>query len=249
MNRNIDISPDEIEAFEQYIQGLIPEDEKDAFANRLTTDPEFLKKFETFRLILVGIQETELKNKIEVFHQNLISSTKNTTPASVKLNSVKKWLVAASIVVIAGIGSLLFLNQDTKEEKIFASFYKPDPGLISAMSTSENYLFDRAMIDYKIGKYDAALKTWESMLVLNPENDTLNYFIGSAYLAEKKNELAINHFQKVIANPNSYFLNDALWYSGLILLKEDKILEAIPFIEKSEHHGKESLLLRLKEMK
>ena len=76
----------------------------------------------------------------------------------------------------------------------------------------------------------------------------MNYFIGSAYLAKAKDELALTHFQKVITNQDSYFLNDANWYIGLVLLKENKISEAIFFIEKSEHQDKSSLLLKLKEV-
>ena len=250
MNRDIEISQEEFQVFEQYILAQMPDVEKVAFAKRLSSDPEFQNKFETVRLLLVGVQEAALKNRLEVFHNNLISSAKNPVQTSRKLFLVKRWLVAASIIVIAGFGVLLLMNRNSKEEKLFAAYYKPDPGLISAMSsTSDNYLFDRAMIDYKVGDYDAALKTWESMLVAKPENDTLDYFIGSAYLAKEKNELALTHFQKVIANVNSYFLNDARWYTGLLLLKEDRINEAIPFIEKSEHHDKESLLLKLNEVK
>ncbi len=249
MNRNIDISQEEFEVFEQYILEQMSNEEELAFSKSLAADKEFQDKFEMVRLLLVGVQEAGLKNRIEVFHKDLISSSENTVQASGKLTSVKRWLVAASVVIIAGLGTLLFMNTDSKKEKIFATYYKPDPGLISAMSTSGNYIFDRAMIDYKVGEYDAALKTWESMLVAKPENDTLNYFIGSAYLAKEKNELALTYFQKVIENANSYFLNDARWYTGLLLLKEDKIKEAIPFIEMSEHHDKESLLLKLKEVK
>jgi tetratricopeptide (TPR) repeat protein len=246
LDRNIDISQEEFEAIEQYILQQMPAEEKNAFTKRLATDQELQHKFDTVRLLLVGVQEASIKNRMEVFHTDLLSSGKNTIRLSGKMASIKKrWLVAASIIFIATLGSLFYFNQETREEKIFAAYYQPDPGLISAMSATENYLFDRAMIDYKTGKYDAALKTWESMLVSKPGNDTLNYFIGSAYLAKEKNELALAHFQKVILNPDSYFLNDAYWYIGLVLLKENKIREAISFIEKSEHQDKNSLLLKL----
>ncbi len=248
MNRNIDISQEELEAIEQYIRQEMPVEEKGAFTKRLATDPEFQNKFDTVRLLLVGVQEASLKSRMEAFHTDLHSSTKNTIRSSGKMASIKRWLVAASIILIAALGSLFYLNQETREEKIFDTYYQPDPGLISAMSVTGNYLFDRAMIDYKTGKYDAALKTWENMLVSKPGNDTLNYFIGSAYLAKEMNELALTHFQKVITNPDSYFLDDAYWYIGLVLLKENKIREAILFIEKSEHQNKNPILLRLTEV-
>jgi tetratricopeptide (TPR) repeat protein len=246
LNRSIDISQEEFEEIEKFILQQTSADEQDAFTKRLETDTGFQQKFETVNLLLIGVQEAELTKKLEDFHRNLLLSTKKNRVLG-KTSALKNWLVAASVIVITGFASLFYLNSDTKEEQLFAEFYRPDPGLLSAMSSTDNYLFDRAMVDYKSGEYLAAIKIWEGMLTSKPGNDTLNYFLGSAYLAKEKNEVAIIHFQKVLANDNSYFQKDALWYTGLALLKENKITQAIPFIEKSEHHDKESLLIKLKE--
>ncbi len=248
MNRNIDISKVESEAIEQYLQHQMTVEEKEAFTKKLSTDLALQHKLETVKLLILGIQESELEKKLEEFHNNVFSSKKSGVHLPTKIFAVKKWLVAASVLVIVGLSSLLFLNRDSKEEKIFASYYQPDSGLISAMSTTNNYLFDRAMVDYKSGQYDAAINTWESMLISKLGNDTLNYFIGSAYLAKGEIEQALTHFQEVIAKPNSYFYDDALWYTGLSFLKESKTKEAISAIEKSEHYNKEILLLKLKEV-
>ncbi len=83
------------------------------------------------------------------------------------------------------------------------------------------------------------------MLAAKPENDTLNYFIGSAWLAKEDGEQAIPYFKKVIAAPGSYFLSDAYWYIGLALLSQNKTGEAIPFIKQSGHEQKDALLLKL----
>ena len=246
MNRDIDISQEEFEAIEEYIQQQMTAEEKEAFTKKLSTDLALQHKLEMVKLVILGIQEAELKKKLEEFHNGIFSTKKNRFQQPTKTFAIKKWLVAASVLVIVGLGSFLFLNRDTKEEKIFASYYQPDPGLISAMSATENYLFDRAMVDYKVGDYDAAIKTWESLLASKPENDTLNYFIGSAWLAKEKENMAITHFKKVLDNENSFFRNDALWYTGLALLKSNEKMEALGFIEKAEHDNKAKLLEELK---
>lgn len=246
MNRDIDISQKELEAIEQFIFQHMNVEETAAFTKKLSSDLALQHKLETIKLLLVGIQEAELEHKLDEFHDGLHLLKKNRIQPPTKSFSIKKWLVAASVLVIVGLCSLLFLNHETKEEKIFAAYFQPDPGLISAMGTSDNYLFDHAMVDYKVGNYDSALKTWESLLASKPENDTLNYFIGSAYLIEAKEEIAIAHFNKVIANENSFFRNDALWYTGLALLKSNKKTEALVFIEKTEHDNKAALLRELK---
>lgn len=249
MNRDIDISQEEFEAIERYIQQQMTVEEREAFTKKLNTDLALKHKLETIKLLLMGIQEAELEEKLEEFHDGLHLLKKNRIQPPTNTFALKKWLVAASVLVIVALSSLLFLNRDTKEEKLFAAYFRPEPGLISAMGTSDNYLFDRAMVDYKVGDYDAALAAWENLLASKPENDTLNYFIGSAYLIKKKEETAIAHFKKVIDNQNSFFRNDALWYTGLALLKLNRKTEALGFIERAEHENKAALLKELKDYK
>lgn len=245
MNPNIDITPGEFEAIEQYILRQMPEQEYQAFTRKVQNDKALQNKLYSVRLLLLGIQEASLTNKMEDFHKGLKGSSKKNSSTG-KTIPMRRWLVAASVIVTAGLGVLLFINRSSKDEELFAAYYKSDPGLISVMGVSENYLFDRAMIDYKTEKYDSAIKAWESLLPMKPDNDTLNYFIGSAYLAEEKNDKAIAHFKKVISQTNSYFLKDAYWYTGLALLKKGKTTNAVAFIEKSGYENKASLLSKLK---
>jgi tetratricopeptide (TPR) repeat protein len=221
------------------------EDEYNAFAIKLKNDSALQEKVHSVRLLFLGISESAMEGGVKEFHKELTADAQQNTPKTGKIFSMKQWLVAASIIIIAGIGALLFLNRNNREEKLFATYYKPDPGLITAMSVSDNYEFDRAMIDYKTKDYDGAIHAWEKLLTAKPDNDTLNYFIASAWLAKKNNEKAIIYFQKVISDTSSYFLHDAYWYAGLALLKEGKDKEAIPFIEKSEHPHKNDLIEKL----
>ncbi len=246
MNRDLDISQEELETIEQFIFQQMSVEENEVFTKKLSADLALQHKLKTVKLLIMGIQEIELEKKLDGFHHGLLSLKKNRIQPPTNTFALKKWLVAASVVIIVGLGSLLFLNQDTKEEKIFAAYFQPEPGLISAMGASENYLFDRAMVDFKVGDYNAALKIWESLLASKPENDTLNYFIASAWLMKEKEEIALTYFKKVIANENSPFRNDALWYTGLALLKSNRTTEALGFIEKAENENKAALLKELK---
>ena len=244
MKRNTDIPPKELEVIERYILNQMPQDEYEAFTKKLKEDDSLNEKIKTVRLLFVGIQEAELSNKLKDFHKSLPFSKQNKARPSARIFSMKKWLMAASVIVLVGLGSLLFFNHFS-QNSLFNKYYKPDPGLITTMGNSDNYLFDHAMIDYKTKNYDKAITEWRKLLATKPENDTLNYFIGSALLAENKSGEAIGHFEKVISNPRSYFLNDAYWYFGLALVKQQKIQKAIPFIEKSNRQNKEALLLKL----
>lgn len=246
MNRNTDIPAEELEIIERYILKQMPDDEYDTFTLRLQNDANLQNKVRSVRFLFIGVQEATLNDKIEEFHKGFFLLKKNEDKPGNKVIAMKRWLVAASVIVVVGVGTLLFFNHSNKGNKLFAKYYKPDPGLITAMSSSDNYLFDHAMIDYKTKKYDSAISTWEKLLAINPGNDTLNYFIGSAFLAKDKNDSAISYFQKVITEANSYFIDDAYWYIGLALLEEKRTEEAISYLEKTRHQNKEALLSKLK---
>lgn len=224
----------------------MPQEEYEAFAKNILTDSTLQDKIDSVRLMLVGIQESSLSQKLEEFQKEIFSPEKKTSHSTGKIVAMKRWLVAASVIVIAGLGTMLFLNKSNQPERLFSEFYKPDPGLITAMGASENYLFEHAMIDYKTKNYDSAIKSWKELLKSNSSSDTLNYFIGSAFLAKEKSDSAIYYFQKVVSNPASYFFNDANWYLGLALVKQQKSREAIPYIEQSNHQNKEAVLQKLK---
>lgn len=244
MNLQTNISEEELSLIESYLFNNLPPHEQASFSSRLLNDTDLQAKVEEIRLLMLGVNEAVLQDKLNAFHHELPAHVKNRPPSKITL--LNRWLVAAAVIIVIAVGSWLLLNRSTTEEKIFTAYYKPDPGMITAMSTSDNYTFDRAMIDYKTGNYDSAIKAWESLLALEPGNDTLNYFIGSSYLALNKNEKAIPHLQKVITVSNSYFLKDAYWYLGLLLLKEGKRAEAVSLIKKSEHEKSGELLLKLK---
>ncbi len=241
MNRNNDITPQESANIERYIFKQMPQDEYDAFTKRLQEDEDLREKTKNTRLLLVGIQEAELTDRINDFHKTLAFKQKKA-----KVFSLKQWLVAASVVALVGLSALLFFNHFNSQEKLFNEYYKPDPGLITAMGMSQNYLFDHAMIDYKTKNYDRAIQAWKQLLAEKPANDTLNYFIGSALLANDKAEAAVPYFEKVLTDSSSYFLYDTYWYLGLALVKQQKSEKAIPYIQKAKHANKEAFLQKLK---
>lgn len=245
MNRNNNISPQEFDEIEQYLSKELNEEQLLSFTKKLDSDQELRDKVHTVRLIKIGIQEDQLARDLQRFNEEMKSGAQNTGNKK-NIFNLKPFLLAASVLIIAALGIFLFFLNPGKEDRLYSKYYKPDSGLISSMGSSDDYIFDRAMIDYKTGEYKAAIQSWDSLLKERPENDTLEFFIASAYLAMEKYEEAITHFNKVITNTNSNFLEDANWYLGLAYLKTKNIEKAIGSIEKSDHPQKEELLNKLR---
>jgi tetratricopeptide (TPR) repeat protein len=83
-------------------------------------------------------------------------------------------------------------------------------------------------------------------LAEKPENDTLNYFIGSAHLALKDVKIAQSYLEKVTRLPEGRFSQEAYWYLALSYLSEGEFELAKKALAKSDHPDKEALMEALK---
>ncbi len=223
-------------------------EERDVFMARIAVDTELKERINEMQFLFIGVQEESLEQRLDDFHDSLISADiPGNRKTATKLLSLKTWLAAASVIAVVAVSAWWLFFRIENRQSVFADYFSPDPGLISAMSTSDNYLFDRAMIEYKTGNYEPAIKTWDSMQILQPKNDTLNYFLASALLAAGQTGKAIGYFEKVTASPTSAFAKDAYWYLALALVREGDTKRAIPFLKLSDHPQKDALLTRLQE--
>ena len=129
-----------------------------------------------------------------------------------------------------------FFNRLSPNEKLYNEFFTPDPGLPTVMGENGDYSFYEAMVDYKHGDYNEAIKKWERQLFQKPKNDTLNYFLGSAHLANGNSKKAIDYLEDVADDKKSIFYNDANTYMGLALLKTGQIPEAKKSVGEREYN-------------
>jgi len=119
---------------------------------------------------------------------------------------------------------------------------------VTAMSSKGiDYEFERGMVDFKSGEFQSAVNRWEALLAGNPNSDTLNYFLGTAYLELGYSAQAIQNLHKVSENSQSKFVDDANWYLALAYILEDKKDEARQALIRTNHPLKAELLNQLDE--
>lgn len=244
MNRNEDITSEEWEQVEGYLHETLAPEERRSFEEKLSTDAALQNKLEAVRLLLQGVSEAALQQQLKEFHREL--------PATAPVRALphrKLWLsnllVAASVILVLLAAGWFFWLKEEEHEALFATYFTPDPGLLTSMGATDNYAFEKAMVEYKTGEYRAAIQTWDSLQRGQPANDTLNYFLGVAYLAANDPATARTYLQKVTAAPQGFFREDAFWYLGLALLKEGKRAEAKAALQQGSHPQKETLLKEL----
>lgn len=243
MNNYQQTNPEEDDLVDRYLLEQLSREETIAFNNRLADDPSFQQVVNERKLLLVGIQESVLRSRLDDYHNNLQAGKP-------RVRRMNRWLIAAAIIGVLFLPLSWLLLRPSKPERLYTEYYQPDPGLISAMSASDNseeeYQFEKAMIDYKTGNYQAALLSWKA-IDQKADSDTLDYFIGSAYLALHQSTNAFIYFKKVLTRKESMFTSDACWYAGLALLQNGQSEEAIKYLRQSLHKDKDLLIRKLQQ--
>jgi tetratricopeptide (TPR) repeat protein len=240
LNKKSQISPEDFELIENYLDGSLDASTRVVVESRLNHDVDFRINFEDVQVLREGIQRAALRENMNVFHENLpeIQYSKLRT-------SPLYWAVAASIslLILAGIWWTKPLT--SQQEKIFQSYYHTDPGLISTMSSGGDYEFDRGMVDFKVGDYSGAANRWDKLFIESPTSDTLNYFLGLSYLELEDLEKSKKLLSNVAETSGSYFNKDANWYLGLIMIKEGQYEAAIPYLKASGREESHALISKL----
>ncbi len=226
------ISQEQQEIFEQFLRGKMSEEEHSSFEFSLSKDEKLKNSFKEFKSLFEAVEEDGLRSKLEDFHKAM----EEETPVR-QINTSKKWFtysIAASISIFLAVGGLWFFNRQSPNEALFEQYFSPDPGLPTVMGTNDNFAFYEAMVDYKLGNYEIAIKKWEKLLETKPENDTLNYFLGSAYLANMEFETALDYLLKNEHNESSPFYEETHFYLGMTYLKLNKVSKVKTHFEKSK---------------
>ena len=220
-------------------------EERNTFDKKLKEDATLRQQVEDTETILFGVRKALFKNKANDFHEELIQD-KAPIIADTKVFKLnfKSLSIAASIVIL--LGCFWFLNRQTSNEALFNKYYIEDRGLETNMGDTDSYNFDDAMVDYKSKKYNLAIDKWKTLLKNKPKNDTLNYFLGVAHLANKNEIKAENYLKTALETTQSEFLNEAYFYLGLTYLKMDNIDLAIENLEKTDTELSKTIISELK---
>ncbi len=219
MNRNTKITQELLEFVERCLNKTASNEELKKFEHKLKNDQEFKAQVADIKTLLFGIESQVLKEKLDDFHEELVDVPSSKT---VPVKSIYFRKIAVAAILIIALGSFWFLSQNTND-KLYAKYFIPDPGLATTMSENANFEFYDAMVNYKQEDYKTAINKWNELLKTKPENDTLNYFIGVAHLADKSENQSIQFLEKVTSTTKSVFKNEAYYYLALAYLKADNV--------------------------
>ena len=246
MSKNTEyISPELFENIDRYVAGKMNGKERMLFEARMKNDSELVSKVEEHRKLIFGVEEYSIRKEINSIHSEFFNNRKQPVYKSIFNQSARTFLMVASFLLLVAIGGYLLFFQKSYNERLFDANFTPDPGLPTVMSNTGEFEFYDAMVDYKRGNYQLAIQKWEEILMDKPQNDTLNYFLGMAWLAKNNEDKAINYLTKTLKTNNSVFESDTHFYLGLAYLKNDEIKKSIDSFKQSNNKQSQQILDKL----
>lgn len=149
-----------------------------------------------------------------------------------KKNPMKRWMPIAAGAILLLFGGLAIYKYTftNRADAIFVQFYQKPNWDYQNRSDSEQTDYETAINNYNSGLYQAALPTFDSLLVHKGEDNQLRLYKGIAHLETNQLPLAEEELITVRINSDLYF-EEATWYLALLKIKDKKNHEARAYLD------------------
>lgn len=189
---------------------------------------EQLKQQENLSDELLGVKLFLEQNNYDVNELKLFLTTSSSAFDSLQTtssNNFKQWLkMAAALLPIIGIAGYFYFSSPSQSEQLYQQYYEQELGLPVLLSINEDKVFNESMNLFRNEEYQKALAGFEQLLLANPENDTLNYFIGVGKLELSAHQQAEAFLSKNYTN--SFFEGKAAYKLALLYIKTENTEKA-----------------------
>lgn len=209
--------------FEDYLEGILSEEDRFAFENRLEEDAEFASNFHTYKDIRDHLSHEFSEERNEFKDQlNTISDgyfEKGTSEEKeTKVIRFRPWQygIAASIALL--IGFFIFQNAGSLEHGDFT--FSEQITLTERSDSSE--ALKQAEDAFNEGNYEVAIPFLSAALENNPDNPELLFYKALAHDALEEYTAADSLYERLRAG-NSLFKHKAAFYKAISLWKRDNI--------------------------
>ena len=218
------------EKMEDYIHGNLSVTEQEQFEAEMATDEQLREEVELHRKLISSVETESLRQLLEQIHEeNFESETK--VVSLPRRRSYFPMAIAASVALLILAGWWIFNLQTLSPESVYAAYFTPAEGLPTTLGYSTNTDFAEGMVSYKLQEYTEALEYWQPLLEADPNNDTLNYYVGVTFFADEQPDSAIGYLTDVVSSEQSSLRTSAQWYLALSYLKTDQSEQAKSLLE------------------
>jgi tetratricopeptide (TPR) repeat protein len=210
--------PDELNWFEKEIEGN----------QQLRNDIKLHKKIDA---VLSDSELIELKNQLELIHQEIEKVTENGQGAIRKIYK-RVYYSSAALVVGVFIFTMYLTNRNFTTQKLIDRFYEPEVASVTLRGTDTNKdLLAKAMTFYNHKEYGQAIEIFESILNEDESKIGLNLYSGISHMEIEKFDIANERFQRIIDDKPNPFVESATWYLGMCYLQTENKEKALEQFE------------------
>ena len=203
----------------RYVEGDMAATERADFEAELRADPVLRSDVEAARKTIGGLKqlsEERLRSELREADRMLIEEGGATTGAR------GWWWSAAAVLLLAGLGTWWFSNRDTPE-RLATEFVIREPGLPVLMG-SDPRAMDAIMNAYKQKQFAATREMLVKTLAMQPNNDTLTYFLGVVEMELGENNNAMEAFAELGATSTYHMRGN--YHRAICALRDGKLSEA-----------------------
>ncbi len=218
-----------IDLIDRYFDNSLSPKEQLLFNDLLQNNEDFKNEFvfqKDLKKIIALNQRENLKSTLQQFEDNAIKNTKI-------LFLSKKWLIAASLALLIGLGFWFVKNTYfISSEKLFTQNFEPYRNIIQPIvrGESSNTIEYRAFLAYENNDYHKAINLFNS--VNNQDATYVSFYKAMCYLSLDKTTEAINLLEPIILSSNLQEKDKKLsekadWYLALAYLKTGENKKAV----------------------
>lgn len=212
-----------------YFSNSLTAEDQQLFDQLLESDLDFKQQFEFEKNLKRAIKEKErnhLKTKVKAYEAQLKHKS---TPEK---SNFKIWSIAASIVLLLGLGWFGYDNYFKLDyNELYSENFQQYPNTIYTITRgdTDDSAERQAFVAYETGNYQTAIDNFDK-LDLSKKN-YINFYKAQSYLNLGETDKAQTLFKTVI-NTNKQFVAESHWYLALIAIKDKDKTNAIAYLEK-----------------
>lgn len=245
------------EIISQYLDGELTGEALAAFEKQMQEDAELAAEVNIYRTIesdqLFATKNKAEKEKLAASLEELNKDYFKKTEA--KVIGINRWWYAAAAVAAVVVFMLVLLpfgKETFDNEKLFAYYAKDiEPLSAGERGANDDSILLQAANFFNRKDYERSLPLLKNVLIRKPNETDIAIATGICYLQTNQPDSAIKIFDQV-ANGNTVYKSQAIWYKALTLLKENKpedsyrVLESLPAEADNINEAKE-LMKKIKE--
>ncbi len=225
------------EDLQKYLDEELTQELKVDYEKEISESKVLQKKLSLIKEIDIAIQDEdaiEMRAKFEAIHKK---HNKNSFKGIKHLNAKKYWAVAATIVLLMGIGTLLWVNTSHEKalsgDELYSMYYEDINAYnyVRSYNSGEPNLASQGYNYYENKDFVNAVECFKNSLNENPQDYSVRLYLGLAYMETEDFNEAISEFDFILNNKPNLFSDNAEWLLGLCYLKTNDNENAVKQFE------------------